>query len=368
VNIKAFDIDRDHLAMKEELIGIVRDVLSSGEYILGKRVKQLEEAFAGYVGVHFGVGVGNGTDAIRIAGLSLGLKPGDKFVTTPNTYIATAMALTMQGLVPRFCDIEPQNYNMDPGALSDLLKKEQDIKLCIPIHLYGHPCQMDAILSVCHNYGVKVLEDACQAHGALYKDRKVGSLGDIAAFSFYPTKNLGGYGDGGMIVTNNSEAFAKASRLRNFGQEAKHTHETEGFNSRLDELQAALIHRKLANLDTWNEKRRTIAQWYGEVLCNTPLVLPVEEPWAYHVYHLYVVRTLERSRLQRHLAEQGIGTVINYPTPIHLQGAYRHLGLMEGSFPVAEEMAREVLSLPCYPSLTRDEVSYVDETIREFFS
>ncbi len=367
MNIKAFDIDRDHLAMKEDLMAIVRDVLSAGEYILGPRVRQLEAAFAAYVGVPHAVGVANGTDAIRIAGLALGLKQGDKFITTPNTYIATVMALTTQGLVPRFCDIEPATYGMDPGSLAEALRREPDIRLCIPVHLYGHACPMDEILGICRDHGVKVLEDACQAHGALYQGRKVGGLGDAAAFSFYPTKNLGGYGDGGIIVTARSDTFAMASRLRIFGQEAKHSHEMEGFNSRLDELQAALIHHKLAYLDAWNERRRTIARWYGEHLAGTPLVLPTEQPWARHVYHLYVVRAPERNPFQAHLAQRGIGTVVNYPTPIHLQGAYRHLGLQEGSFPVAEKAAREVISLPCYPSLNGDEVAFIGEAAKEFF-
>jgi dTDP-4-amino-4,6-dideoxygalactose transaminase len=368
VKIKPFDIDRDHLAMKEDLMAIVRDVLSSGEYILGPRVRQLEEAFAAYVGVPHAVGVANGTDAIRIAGLALGMKPGNRFITTPNTYIATVMALTTQGLVPRFCDVEPRTCTMDPDSLAEALEKEPDIKLCIPVHLYGHACPMDEILSVCQAHGVKVLEDACQAHGALYKGRRVGALGDAAAFSFYPTKNLGGYGDGGIVVTAHPETFAIASRLRNFGQEAKHSHGMEGFNSRLDELQAALIHHKLPHLDAWNDRRRVIAGWYAEALAGTPLVLPTEEPWAHHVYHLYVVRTPERARLQAHLADRGIGTVINYPTAIHLQGAYRSLGLPEGAFPVAEKAVREVISLPCYPSLTRDEVVFVGEAVKEFFN
>ncbi len=367
MNVKIFDLERDHKEFKDNLIQIFEKVLSSGEYILGKEGEAFEYAFASYTGVRYGIGVGNGTDAIRIGGLACGVKAGDKIVTTPNTYIASAMALTTHGLIPFFCDIEPDTYNIDPERLEDLLKKERGIRLCIPVHLYGHPSHMDEVLDICKKHNVKVLEDACQAHGTLYKGKKTGSLGDAAAFSFYPTKNLGCYGDGGMVVTNSPGIYNQALMLRNYGQTGKHIHTIEGFNSRLDEVQAAILRFKLGKLDEWNERRRHIARVYFNELKETPLKLPHEAPWAYHVYHLFVVRTEKRDELMNFLREKYIATLIHYPTPIHLQHAYSHLGYTKGTFPVAEKMAEEILSLPMYPSLREEEVLYICEQIRTFY-
>ena len=326
MNIKIFNLEHDHTGIKEDLIKAFEEVLTNGEFILGKEVAALEEAFAAYIGVKYAVGVGNGTDALRVGGLSLDIKAGDKFVTAPNSYVASAMALSMHGLVPRFCDIELETYNMDPEKLEDLLKKEKDIKLCIPVHLYGQSCKLDEILDVCKQYGVQVMEDACQAHGALYKGKKVGTFGDVAAFSFYPTKNLGCYGDGGIIVTNSEEIYKKAMMLRNYGQSDKHVHDIEGFNTRLDELQAKLLRVKLPHLDAWNDKRRHNAGLYKKELQGLPVVLPDEAPWAHHVYHLYVIRSKERNALRQYLSEHGVSTLIHYPTPIHLQKVYQSLG------------------------------------------
>lgn len=367
MEVKIFNLERDHHDIKGKLVQCFEEVLSEGEYVLGKEVKALEEEFAAYIGVKYAVGVNSGTDAIKIGGLSTGLKSGDKIVTTPNTYISTAMGLSVYGMRPVFCDIELETYNMDPGHLADVLKREKDVKLCIPVHLYGHPCRMDEILDTCEKYRVKVMEDACQAHGAMYKEKKVGSLGDVSAFSFYPTKNLGCYGDGGIIVTDSDKIYAKAVMLRTYGQEAKHVHVTEGFNSRLDELQAALLRVKFKTLNYWNERRRHIAWLYRRELEETPLVLPFEAPWAYHVYHLYVVRTKDRDELRKYLNEKHVSTLIHYPTPIHLQKVYKHLGYKKGSFPKAEEVTNEIISLPMYPSLKQDEVLYVCKCIREFF-
>ena len=366
--VKMFDVESDHKDIKEELLIIMKKILSSGEYILGKEVKAFEEAFAAYIGVKYAIGVGSGNDAIKIGGLSLGLKSGDKFVTVPNTYIATTMALSNHGLVPLFCDIEAETYNMDPEQLENLLKTEKDIKLCIPVHLYGHPARMDEIMDVCSRYGVKVLEDACQAHGALYKDKKVGTFGDVSTFSFFPTKNLGCYGDGGIIVTDSEDTYTKAMMLRAYGQaEKKHVHVVEGFNSRLDTIQAALLKRKLEQLDHWNNRRRHTAWLYKKELSDTPLILPDEATWAFHVYHLYVVSLKERDDLMQYLAEHDVSTLIHYPTPIHLQEAYKHLGYKTGDFPVAEQVVKEIVSLPIYPSLTQDGVMYVSKCIREFY-
>ncbi|HOC46868.1 MAG TPA: DegT/DnrJ/EryC1/StrS family aminotransferase, partial [Syntrophorhabdaceae bacterium] len=326
MNIKIFDIDRDHAAIRSDLVKTFERILRAGEFILGKEVRALEEEFAAYVGTKYAVGVASGTDAIKIGGLSLGLKAGDKFVTTPNTYIATAMALSEHGLVPRFCDIEDESYNMDPEALEGLLKKEEDIRLCVPVHLYGQPCRLDEIREVCSKYGVMLMEDACQAHGSRYKDRNVGTMSDVAVFSFYPTKNLGCYGDGGIIVTDNEEAYRQMLVLRAHGQTDRHVHDVQGFVSRLDELQAALLRIKLPFLDEWNIKRRQNASLYDSGLEDLPVKRPVEAPYAYHVYHLYVIAADDRDALRTYLGEKRIITLVHYPNPIHLQKVYRHLG------------------------------------------
>ncbi len=367
MRVNIFDLKRDHEEIQGRLVEIFDTVLSQGEYILGKEVKAFEDAFAAYIGVRYAVGVNSGTDAIKIGGLSLGLQVGDRVVTTPNTYVSTAMSLSIHGITPVFCDIELETYNMDPEKLNDLLKKEKGIRVCIPVHLYGHACRIDAILDVCSRFGARVFEDACQAHGARYKDRKVGTFGSASAFSFYPTKNLGCYGDGGIVVTDSEEVYARALMFRAYGQEAKHMHAIEGFNSRLDEVQAAILRYKLEKLDAWNEKRRRIADLYRKELGGTPLILPMEASWAYHVYHLFVVRAEEREALIRHLEGDGISTLIHYPIPIHLQKVYRELGYEKGSFPHAEKAAREIISLPMYPSLKDDEVHYVCESIRKFY-
>ncbi len=365
--IKMFDLARDHEGIKSKLLEIAERVLTNGEFILGRAVKAFEESFARYIGVKYAIGVGSGTDAIKIAGLAWGLTRGDKIVTTPNTYIATAMALSLHGIIPVFCDIEPKTYNMDANRLEETVKREKGIKLCIPVHLYGHPCHLDETLDICRRHGVGILEDACQAHGSLYKGQKVGSFGDVSAFSFYPTKNLGCYGDGGMMLTNSDAVYEQALMLRNHGQKDRHVHIMEGYNSRLDELQAAILGYKLERLDEWNDRRREIAGWYRRGLEDAPVVLPEEEPWACHVYHLYIIRAKERDPLMKHLADKGITTLIHYPTPIHLQEAYRSLGYGKGSFPVAEQAAGEIISLPMYPSLTEEEVQYVCTSVREFY-
>ena len=366
--VNIFDLRREYKALREDMVRLFEQVHLGGEFILGQQVKRFEEAFAGYLGVRHSLGVGSGTDAIRIGGLACGLRKGDKLVTTPNTYISTAMALSVHGVVPVLCDIDPETYNMDPGRLEEVFAKEQGVKLCIPVHLYGHAAPMDEILELCARYGVPLFEDACQAHGALYKGKKVGTFGKASAFSFYPTKNLGCQGDGGAVATSDEETYRNAHRLRNYGQTDKHVHVIEGFNSRLDELQAAILSFKLTKLDAWNEERRRLATLYTKALQDMPLTLPREKPWAYHVYHLFVVRSKERDKLQEYLKTRGVSTLIHYPTPIHLQEVYRHLGHKRGDFPHAEQAAAEILSLPMYPGLREDEVLYVCEAIKAFYT
>jgi hypothetical protein len=365
--VKIFDLPRDHRELENRILEITGKVLADGEFILGKETRALENAFADYIGVKHAVGVGSGTDAIKLGGLASGLQRGDKIVTTPNTYIATVMSLSLHGVIPVFCDIEMKTFNMDVNRLEEVLKKEKGIKLCIPVHLYGHPCRVDEVRELCQKYGASMLEDACQAHGSLYRGRKVGSLGDMSAFSFYPTKNLGCYGDGGILLTNSEAIYERALMLRNHGQKARHVHVLEGCNSRLDELQAAILRFKLEKLDGWNQKRRKIADWYRKGLVGVPIILPEEEPWAYHVYHLFVARVRERDLLMKYLADKGITTLIHYPTPIHLQPVYEALGYRKDAFPNAESASEEIISLPMYPSLGEEEVAYVCDSIRKYY-
>ncbi len=365
--VKIFDLQREYATLRRDMLRVFEQVHLGGEFILGNQVKTFEEAFAAYLGSRHAVGLGSGTDAIRIGGLACGLERGDKIVTTPNTYIATAMALSVHGMQPLLCDIDLETYNMDPERLEEILKREKGVRLCIPVHLYGHAAPMDEILGLCERYGVSVLEDACQAHGALYKGRKVGTFGKGAAFSFYPTKNLGCQGDGGALITSDEQVYRNAHRLRNYGQTDKHVHVVEGFNSRLDELHAAFLSLKLKKLDGWNEERRKIAGVYLDGLKTLPLSLPVEKSYAYHVYHLFVVRSAKRDELQEYLKSKGVGTLIHYPTPIHLQEVYRGLGYKRGDFPHAEKSAAEILSLPMYPGLSQDEALYVCGAIKAFY-
>lgn len=367
MKVDIFNLGRDHKDLKGDFVRLFDEAVSGGEFILGSHVRALEEAFPAYLGVKYGLGVGNGTDAVRIAGLAMGLTPGDKIVTVPNTYIATTMALSSHGIMPVFCDISADTYNMDPRSLEETLKSHPDVKVCIPVHLYGHSAPMDEIREVCSRYGVKILEDACQAHGALYQGAKVGGLGDMAAFSFYPTKNLGCLGDGGMVVTDSEELYRAALSIRTFGEEGKHVHVKEGFNSRLDNIQGAVLMRKLPLLDDWNERRRSLAALYRAELTGLPLVLPGEAEWTRHVCHLFVVRSEKRDELRTFLADRGVTTLIHYPTPIHLQKVYAPLGFKRGDFPVAEKAASEIVSLPIYPSLTEEEVCYVASSIRQFY-
>ncbi|MGD0231708.1 MAG: DegT/DnrJ/EryC1/StrS family aminotransferase [Syntrophorhabdales bacterium] len=367
--VKIFDLQREYEGLKGELAALFDRVCGSGEFILSREVAAFEEAFARYMGVHFAAGVGSGTDAIRIGGLALGLKTGDKIVTTPNTYVATVMALSIHGIVPVFCDIDPETFTMDARALKEVLRREKGVKVCIPVHLYGHPCNMDEIADVCGRFGVTIFEDACQAHGALYRGRKVGTFGVASAFSFYPTKNLGAYGDAGGIITAERAVYDAICALRNYGQKGKHLHHVDGFNSRLDELQAAILSLKLPRLDASNERRRHLATIYRlDLEDETPLVLPSEKPWAYHVYHLYVVRAPDREELSAHLLARGIGSLVHYPTPIHLQEAYNGLGYKRGAFPEAEKAASEILSLPLYPGLTDEEAVEVSSAIKAFYA
>nr|MBC7245451.1 DegT/DnrJ/EryC1/StrS family aminotransferase [Chloroflexota bacterium] len=357
------DLKLQYQAIKVEVDHAVQSVLEDGWFILGKNVAAFESEFAAYCGAGFAIGVGNGTDALQLALMACGVGPGDEVITAPNSATFTALAISAAGAVPAFVDIHPDTYNIDVQKLEQAIGPRT--KAIMPVHLYGQPADMDPILAIARAHNLFVIEDAAQAHGALYKGRHVGTLGDVGCFSFYPSKNLGAFGDGGMVITNNPGIADRVRILRNGGQKTRYDHQLLGVNSRLDELQAAILRVKLGYLDKWNERRRHIAALYTALLGDSEVELPVEMPYAKHVYHLYVIRCKERAALQKYLAERGVETAIHYPTPIHLQKAYSWLNLGLGSFPIAEQYAEQVLSLPIYPELTDAKVRQIATYIRE---
>jgi dTDP-4-amino-4,6-dideoxygalactose transaminase len=347
-----------------ELDEAIRSVLDSGWFVLGKNVSAFESEFAAYCGAAFAIGVGNGTDALQLALMACDIGPGAEVITAPNSATFTALAISAVGAKPVFVDIHPDTYNMDPQKLEAALGSHT--KAIMPVHLYGQPADMDPVLAVARKHNLFVIEDAAQAHGALYRGQPVGTLGDIGCFSFYPSKNLGAFGDGGIVTTNRPQVADKVRMLRHGGQKSRYDHQLLGINSRLDELQAAVLRVKLPYLDKWNDRRRHIAALYTALLGDSKVEPPLEMPHSKHVYHLYVIRCQDRKGLQRYLAEHGVETAIHYPTPIHLQGAYRWLNLTRGAFPFAERYAEEVLSLPVYPELTDTKVREIANYIRDW--
>jgi dTDP-4-amino-4,6-dideoxygalactose transaminase len=370
--IPFLDLQRQYRRVKEEILAATQKVYDKGVFILGEEVSTFEEEFACYCGVRYGVGVGSGTDALCLALRAAGIGEGDEVITVANSFIATALAISFAGAKPLFVDIDPKTLTIDPNAVERLVKDrmvkngKQGIKAILPVHLYGHPAPMDAIMDIAKRYHLIIVEDACQAHGAVYRGRKIGSFGLAGCFSFYPTKNVGGYGDGGMVVTDDGDIYEKLRLLRCYGEAQKYHHVMKGGNSRLDELQAAILRVKLRYLDQWNAERRERALMYSSLFEGIDIIPPVEKEDARHVYHLYVIRTAERDALQRFLHQKGIGTLIHYPLPIHLQEAYSDLPYREGDLPVSERAAREVLSLPCFPEMTAGEIEEVAGAVRHF--
>jgi dTDP-4-amino-4,6-dideoxygalactose transaminase len=338
------DLLAPHVELRAELQAAFTRVLDSGWYILGEEVEAFEAEFAAYCEAEHCVGVGNGLDALHLILRACGVGAGDEVIVPSNTYIATWLSVTYSGARPVPVEPDDQTYNLDPGKIEAAITPAT--KAIMPVHLYGQPADMDAINGIADRYGLKVIEDAAQAHGARYRGRRVGGLGTAAGFSFYPGKNLGALGDGGAIVTNDAILAQKLRVLRNYGSRVKYHNEVRGFNSRLDELQAALLRVKLPMLDEWNARRRVVATRYKECLASSGLVLPTVPEWAEPVWHLFVVRHRDRNILQEGLQDAGIGTMIHYPVPPHLQPAYEDLGWCKGSFPLSEAIHREVLSLP----------------------
>lgn len=361
------DPKANYLAHKREIDEVIQQTLDGGWYILGKAVSAFEREFAGYLGAKHGVGVANGTDALHLALRACGVGAGDVVITVAHTAVATVAAIEMTGASPLLVDIDPATFTISPEAVEDAIKTwrgEGKVKAITPVHLYGHPADMQAICDVARRHDLKVIEDCAQAHGATINGQKVGTFGDAAAFSFYPTKNLGALGDGGAVATNNPEVAERVRLLREYGWRERYVSDVAGFNSRLDEIQAAILRVKLKYLDEENARRREIARIYDELLASSSLHLPQRSGEVEHVYHQYVVRSDERDRLREHLSEQGIGALVHYPAPIHLQPAYRdRAGVHRGALPETERIARQVLSLPMHPHLTGEQVERVCEAI-----
>lgn len=365
IPIPAEDLTRQYQQIRSEITVAMDSVLPSGKYTLGPTLEAFEKSFAAYCGVRHCIGISNGTEALHLALAAMDVGPGDEVITQANTYVATAFAINYVGAKPVFVDVEPVHANMDVGKVETRITERT--KAIIPVHMYGHPVDMDPLLELARKYSLKVLEDASHAHGSTYKGRPVGSLGHAAAFSMYPSKVMGAYGDAGVVVTDNDALDHKLRVLRYMGQEIKHTHMVLGYQQRLDPLQAAILQVKLRYLDGWIDKRRAVADQYREMLAGLPLDLPQEAEWARHVYYLYTIRSIERDRLAEYLKENGIETQKIYATPVPMQPCYHYLEYQPDDIPLSTRYSKELLCLPMFPELTEDEVSRVAEAIREFF-
>ncbi|HLL72137.1 MAG TPA: DegT/DnrJ/EryC1/StrS family aminotransferase [Pyrinomonadaceae bacterium] len=362
------DLQAQYRAIKREVDEAIARVVESAAFILGREVEAFESAFAEYLGARFCVGVSNGTAAIQLAVMACGVREGDEVIVPANTFFATAEAVSTAGAVPVFVDADPVSYTIDVNRIEAAITPRT--RAIMPVHLYGQPADLDTIFDIAARHNLAVIEDAAQAHGTHYKGRRVGARGRANCFSFYPGKNLGAYGEGGAVVTDDAEVARRVRLLRDHGSEQKYRHEIIGYNFRLEGLQGAVLNVKLKHLDNWNALRRQHAARYGELLAfaqtSGALALPEELPYARHIYHLYVVQLGARDELQKHLAAAGVQTGIHYPVPVHLQPAYRALGKRAGDFPEAERQAARVLSLPMFPELTDEQIAHVAEAIRSF--
>jgi dTDP-4-amino-4,6-dideoxygalactose transaminase len=358
MRIPFLDLKAPYAELESEMDSAYRRVMESGRFVLGQEVKVFEDEFAGYCEAEHCIGVGNGLDALHLILRAMEIGPGDEVIVPANTYIATWLAVTYAGATPVPVEPDERTCNLDASLLEDAITPRT--RAIIAVHLYGQPADINAIKEIATPFGIKVIEDAAQAHGARYRGRRVGALADAAGFSFYPGKNLGALGDGGAVTTNDAQLADKVRNLCNYGSSVKYYNENKGFNSRLDELQAAMLRVKLSKLDEWNERRKKLAAYYLQTLEGVPdLMLPFVPDYADAVWHLFVVRHPDRDSLQRQLTEAGIGTLIHYPCPPHLQKAYADLKLMPGSFPLSERMANEVLSLPMGPHVSAQDAELV---------
>lgn len=367
MNVPFLDLNAPYQELKSELDFAYQRVMASGWFIMGAEVEAFEHEFAAYCGVKHCIGLGNGLEALHLILRAYGIGDGDEVIVPANTYIATWLAVSYAGAVSVPVEPDPRTYNLDPGQVEAAITSKT--KAIMPVHLYGQPSDMDPIMQIAEKNNLKVIEDAAQAHGARYKGRMSGILGHAAGFSFYPGKNLGALGDAGAIVTNDDELAENVRMLRNYGSKIKYYHDLKGFNSRLDEMQAAFLRAKLIHLDEWNERRRKIAAYYLDHLADLPgLTLPYAPAWIAPVWHIFVIQTPHRDDLQQFLKSKGVGTLIHYPVPPYLSKAYAELGLQKGAFPITEAIASSELSLPMGPHISTEEAEYVVNMIREYFS
>lgn len=369
--IPLLDLEALHREIRDELVETLIRVTDSGRYVLGEEVSKLEEAIAGYCGARFAVGCASGSDALYLALRALGIGPGDRVVTTPFTFFATAGAISRAGATPLFADIDARTFNLDPESLAEVLRREPGARAVIAVHLFGGSADLAPILGEARRHGCVVIEDGAQAIGAEYAGRRVNALGEAGCLSFFPSKNLGALGDAGMVLTNDAALAETVASLRVHGSKDKYRHEAIGVNSRLDALQAAVLRTKLKHLDDWTARRQKNARLYWEMLGGeaAPVLLPRPAPYqTRHVFNQYVIRCPRRDELKSFLASRGVGTEVYYPIPLHLQPCYRHLGYERGAFPESERAAAEVLALPVHPALAEAEVARVAELIRSFYS
>jgi len=365
MRISMLDLTRQCRDLRKDIRKALEPILDSGRFVLGENVEALEREIAEYHSVKYAISVASGTDALHLSLRAAGVGEGDEVITTPFTFIATAEAIAYVGARPVFVDIEGQTLNIDPSKIEERITHRT--KAIIPVHLFGQPVDMEPVMDIARRYNLRVIEDCAQAFGARYRGVVVGGIGDAGCFSFYPSKNLGAYGDGGMIITNDKEIYRTVRLLRNHGANTDYKHRFIGFNSRLDEIQAAVLRVKLRHVDTYNRRRRDIARLYTSILSGV-VECPVEVSGTYHVYHQYTIKTTKRARVIKALREKGISSVIYYPLPLHLQDAFRYLGYKRGDFPESERASRKVLSLPIYPELRVEEARFIARTIIDALS
>ena len=361
--IPLVDLKAQYQSIQPEIDEAIQRIIANTSFVLGKEVADFEAAFADFCGVEHAIGVSSGTGALFLALLGYDIGPGDEVITTPFTFFATGEAISQVGARPVFVDVDPVTYNIDPALIEAAITPHT--KAIMPVHLYGQPADMDAINDIAQRHDLVVIEDAAQAHGSLYQGKRAGNLGDAACFSFYPSKNLGCYGDGGAVVTNDARLAERVRKLRNHGRVTKYEHDELGYGHRIDALQTAILGAKLPHLDDWNEGRRQRAAAYDRLLADTPLITPRHLPETTPVYHCYTVRTPNRDAVVKSLQTAGIGVGVHYPIPLHLQPAYRFLELEEGSYPVSEQMSAEVMSLPLYAELTEAQQDEVVVAVKE---
>jgi dTDP-4-amino-4,6-dideoxygalactose transaminase len=364
MNIPLVDLRKQYAPLKEEILSGIGHILEGMQLFLGENVQGLEKEFAEFCGAAHGIGVSDGTTALHIILRAMGIGPGDEVITVSHTFIATAEAIILTGATPVFVDIDPNTYLIDVSQVE--AKITPNTRAILPVHLYGQTGDMDPLLEIAKRHNLKVVEDACQAHGAEYKGRRAGSLGDAAGFSFYYSKNLGGYGEGGFITTSDPDLASRIRKIRDHGSGARYHHDLIGFNGRLDEIQAFVLRAKLPHLASWNELRRQHARLYTELLQGSQVTMPVESNENCHIYHLYVIQAPKRDELQAWLKSQGIFTGIHYPIPIHLQKSMEFLGYQQGDLPVTENVVSQILSLPMYAELNDEDIESVAGSIKAF--